>query len=305
MPNDCPRFCVPISEYDPQIHTLIGTYATAEECQAACACGSSDSSATSSDNSCGFIECGGNAGVHADCGLTGKVIDCEACECVDPSSSSGESSGESSDSSGESSDSSVDSSSSSDVCATAEQDWIDYQLEQTTGGYTYGHISECGSPPGPTPGQPLITNSNTVPNGYLKLGGGANYGTDNDRYIQYNVGYNTTCGVPVTLFFQMMGGGVCARGFEYNCGTSEGTFYNVQCTYATRTVGSTGAWTENSISLPYVTNRSTIYFNSQNQQSQFELAYVKITSNSLAPPPLNTTDPPQLFLGLTYLRPVF
>ncbi len=296
MSNNCARSCVPISQYDPEIHTLIGVYDTEQECSAACACGSSDSSATSSDNSCGFIECGGNAGVHADCGLTGKVIDCDICECVDPSSSSGESSGESSDSS-------VDSSSGSDVCATAEQDWIDYQLAQTSGGYTYGHISECGSPPGPTPGQPLSTSANTVPNGYLKLGGGASYATDNERYIQYNIGYETTCGVPVTLFFQMMGGGVCAKGFVYNCGTSEGTFYNVQCTYATRAVGSTGAWTENSVSLPYVTSRSTIYFD--NDHAQFELAYVKLTSNSLAPPPLNTTDPPKLFLGLTYLRPVF
>lgn len=85
---DCPRFCVPIAEYDPAIHELIGTYQTQSECLAACNC---NSSSANSSNSCHFIECGGS-GAFADCGLTGKVVDCDTCECVDSSSSSGQSS---------------------------------------------------------------------------------------------------------------------------------------------------------------------------------------------------------------------
>ena len=49
MSNGCSRICIHASEYDPALHTIIASYATEEECAAACEC-SSESAANSSSS---------------------------------------------------------------------------------------------------------------------------------------------------------------------------------------------------------------------------------------------------------------
>jgi alpha-tubulin suppressor-like RCC1 family protein len=51
--SDCPKICIPFSQYSPDLHELIGTYNTEAECVAACKCdeGSSSSVVLSSSSS--------------------------------------------------------------------------------------------------------------------------------------------------------------------------------------------------------------------------------------------------------------
>lgn len=126
--SSCNRLCVPFSSYNSAIHTLIGVYATEEECAAACNCESSSS------NNCQFIECGGEE-VHADCGLTGKVMDCDICECVDTSSS--DSSADSTANNSSSSSSSNSSTTSVDCQDTETNLQITGDVETSAGVWEY------------------------------------------------------------------------------------------------------------------------------------------------------------------------
>lgn len=318
--SDCPRVCIPFEEFDPTIHKLIGIHATEAECLLACECASSS---TSGQSNSGGQSSSSDASALGVCCATGidfvtgqQVTECLGVmteqEClyepdgtlkqpIDtalswlPTTDCNEC--QNSSASGQSSSSS---SSAGFNSAAAEQEWMDYQESQPTAGYTAGYISRCGSPPGPTPvGFDTIV-SNTLANGYLKLGGGNP--NDNDRFTSINYSYDTVCGEPLKIFIRMQGGGVPARGFTYSGGNFSGAaayFHNVTAKYYTRPVGSTGQYTETTTSLPFVSSNSTVYFNQDFQP--VELGAVELVVTDMAPG--NTTG--KLFLGLEWLRPAF
>ncbi len=286
--SNCDKFCIPQSEYDPNLHELISTHATSSECAAACQCDSSSSSG------CHFIECGGEL-VNADCGLNPNgnyVVDCEQCECVEVSSSSSSNNSESSSSDSNNGASSNTISSSATV--NSEAAWF----AQISNAYSAAYINYCTAPNGavgPTPYPDPTYNITNMPQWSFLAD------TNNtSQSASINVGYETICGVNSKLAIQMSFFGLPVRGFEYRSNQAA-AFCGVAVTYTTYPTGFSGGVVSTTITADYSPSTTQIYFNQDN--TPVIGGSVEFLIDQICPG--NTTNPVKIFLSLIRLRPIF